>query len=506
MIYLVSLNQELFENELYKVISPEESLEILSLWSPMIQIDSETDGRNAHINDFLCFQIGKSDGSDQMVIDTSTVDIRRYKDILESRYCIGQNLKFDLQFLYNYGIIPRKIYDTMIVEQLLHLGYPSSVISYSLASISERRLGIYLDKSVRGEIIWRGLDSRVIEYAAKDVTLLCRIMESQIKECRKKHCVNGAKLECDAVPAMAYLEWCGIKIDEDKWKEKMKRDNELLKDSEEALNNFVTSLIYDKTETPLRAYKDGKLVPFPFAEVDLQGDLFTGFDTDPKCNIKWGTARTMDFIKFLGFDTSVKDKKTGEDKDSILEKVLKTQKGINDEFLRLYFDYQEHKKVCTTYGQGHLDAINPKTGRIHTVFRQIGASSGRMSCGSNQPDTDLAKYKGIAPSRCKYPNLQQLPSDHETRSCFVAPEGYSMVSADFSAEEARLGADIYQDKEFIKEFTDGSKDTHNMFAWIVYNKECRALGCSSASEVKEKAPQWRKKVKGFELNYPDSYR
>ena len=102
-----------------------------------------------------------------------------------------------------------------------------------------------------------------------------------------------------------------------------------------------------------------------------------------------------------------------------------------------------------------------------------------MSCGSRQPNTDLAKFKKLSPSRCTYQNLQQLPSDEITRSCFVAPEGYKMVSADFSAEESRLGADIYQDKEFLKEFTE---------------------------EVKDKAPKWRKKVKGFELNYPDSYR
>lgn len=40
-----------------------------------------------------------------------------------------------------------------------------------------------------------------------------------------------------------------------------------------------------------------------------------------------------------------------------------------------------------------------------------------------------------------------------------------------------------------------------MFAWIVYNDECRKLGCQDATEVKAKAPQWRKKVKGFEFGY-----
>ena len=145
--------------------------------------------------------------------------------------------------------------------------------------------------------------------------------------------------------------------------------------------------------------------------------------------------------------------------------------------------------------------INPKTGRIHTTFKQLGAASGRLSCGSKQPNTDLAKAIKVSPKECTYCNLQQLPADEPTRSAFVAPEGYNFVSADFSAEESRLGADIYQDKEFLKEFKEGSGDTHNMFAWIVYNDECKALGCKDATEVKKKAPKWRKAVKGFEFGY-----
>ena len=483
MIYLVTLNQELFINDLYKIISPSESLEMLSSWGPLIQIDSETNGRDAHINDLLCFQIGKSDGSDQIVIDCSTVDIKFYKDILESKYCVGQNLKFDLQFLFNYGIIPRKVYDTMIVEQFLYLGYPAGQISYSLASIAERRLGVYIDKSVRGEIIWRGLDTSVIEYAANDVTVLCKIMDSQIDECKKRRCVIGAKIECDAVPAVAYLEWCGIKLDKGKWGNKIALDNEKWDKAKKALDDYVISKGDEQ-----------------YYYIERQGDLFEGFDLTPKCNINWDSPKqVVDYAKHLGFDTSIKDKKSGEDKDSVLEKQLKTQKGIDDEFLKLYFDYKEHQKVCTTYGAGHINAINPNTGRLHTAWHQLGASSGRMSCGSRQPNTDLAKLKGISPSKCTYQNLQQLPSDHLTRSCFVAPEGYKMVSADFSAEESRLGADIYQDKEFIKEFTERSGDMHSLFAWTVFNKECKECGCADVSEVKDKAPQWRKAVKAVEF-------
>lgn len=485
MTCLVTKQQQLFESEVYKVIDELEALEMMKDWN-LVQFDSETNGRDAHLCDFLCVQFGNDKADARIVVDTTTVDVRLFKEVLETKRVIGQNLKFDLQFLYNYGIVPTKVYDTMIVEQVLYLGYDPKVKSYSLKSIAWDRLHIDIDKTVRGEIIWRGLDTNVIVYAAGDVTYLEKIMQSQIAECRKKECIKAAQLECDAVPAMAYLEWCGIMLDRDKWKAKMKNDEENLEKRRKALNTFVEE----------RKFLHG------FVTIDLQGDLFTGFDTSPKCHINWDSSKqVIQLCKVLGFDTTVQDKKTGEDKDSVLEKTLRAQKGINDEFLKLYFDYKESSKVVSTYGQGHLNAINPRTGRIHTTFKQIGASSGRMSCGSKQSNTDLAKELKIPSSQCTYPNLQQLPADEPTRSSFVAPKDYMMVSADFSAEESRLGADIYQDKEFIKEFTERSGDMHSMFAWAVFKKECQECGCESVADVKKKAPQWRKAVKAVEFAY-----
>ena len=485
MIYLVSSNQELFDDSDYKHISVDESLEIIKSWN-LVEFDTETSGRDAHIDKLLCAQFGNKTADIQIVVDCVTTDIKLYKDVLESKLVIGQNLKFDLQFLYNYGIVPLNVYDTMIVEQLLYLGYPSGQISFSLKEIAWRRLGINIDKTVRGEIIWRGLDKQVILYAASDVTYLEDIMWSQVKDCREKKCMVGAKLECDFVPAIAYLEWCGIHLDEKKWKEKMVKDKENLNSAINELNKFVV-------DTPSLS---------KFTYINRQGDLFSGFNLEPQVTLNWSSSRqVIEVAKILGFNTQVKDKNTGEDKDSVLEKHLASQKGVNDEFLKLYFNYQEYAKVVSSFGQGHLDAINPKTGRLHTTFKQLGCTSGRLSCGSNQANTSLAKYKSLAPSKCKYVNIQQLPADDATRGSFTAPEGYMFVSADFSAEESRLGADIYQDKEFLKEFTEGSGDTHSMFAWIVYNKECIECGCKSAKDVKKLAPKWRKKVKGYEFGY-----
>ena len=447
MIYLVTLNQELFDNDAYKIISVDESLHLLSKYN-MLQADSETDGRDAHINKLLLFQLGSIDKDFQIVIDCTTIDIKIYKNILESCWLIFQNGKFDLQFLYNYNIIPRKIYDTMIVEQLLYLGYSPEYkdclngISYGLQDILKRRFNIYIDKTIRGQIQWRGIDTEVIKYAASDVIYLYDILKSQIKECKEKGCLKGAKLECDFVPVMAYLEWCGIHLDIDKWKLKMAKDKINLNNAINDLNNFVIS--------------NPDLKEFTY--VNLQGDLFGGFDTTPKCTINWASSsQVIPLLKKLGFNTTIEDKKTGEDKDSAMEKVLKKQKGINDEFLKLYLGkgeegdddyyagYNGSAKVVTSFGQNHLNAINPITNRIHTQYWQLGADTGRMSCGSKDNNNDLAKLKKLpvnpSPKQkkegkaCPYPNMQQLPSDEVTRACFTAMTGNNWCSCDFSAIE-----------------------------------------------------------------------
>ena len=520
MIYLVTGNLQLFESPDYKVISLEESLQIMSEWS-MYQFDSETTGRDCHVNDLLCVQFGNIEGTIQIVVDTTTISILNYKEYIESHYMVGQNLKFDLQFLFNYEIIPRKVYDTMIVEQVLYLGYPYNLVSptfykendfdfpyrevydkdgkflgwelsFSLKAIAYKYLKIDIDKTVRGEIIWRGLDTSVIKYAAGDVTYLGDIMRYQMSACKIKQCLAAAKLECDFVPVISYLEWCGIKLDVDKWKAKMEIDNKNLDEAINALNDFVVN--------------NPKLKKFVY--IEQQGDLFTGFDLTPRVNINWASsAQVVKVAQLLGFDTKVQDKKTGEDKDSVLEKHLKKQKGINDEFLRLYFGkgepddenyfagYNGSAKVVSSFGQTHIDSINPKTGRIHTQYKQLGADTGRMSCGSKDPNVDLAKFKKLPKECCKYPNMQQLPHDAVTRACFVADKGNLWVSCDYAAIESRLGGAIYEEQSIIDEFLYGSGDMHSLVAKMVFKE----LADVPVKEIKKRYPHLRSAAKPIEL-------
>lgn len=480
MIYLVTGNLELFENEHYKTITVEQSLDIMRDWK-VVQYDSETDGVDCHINRLLSMQFGNEAADIQIVVDALTVDVRQYKEILETKTIIGFNLKFDLEFLYNYEIIPRIIYDAMIVEQLLYLGWGHNM-TYNLKDVAKRRIGVDIDKSIRGNIIWMGLCTETILYGAGDVTYLEAIKRSQIEDLRKRGMMVAAKLECDAVPAMAYLEWCGIKLDEKKWKAKMKQDKINLEEATKALNDYVMQ----------------KKVCKKWVKVNTQGDLFLGFDTTPHWTVDWQKKEAVKVIQALGFDTKAISKTTGEETNSVLEKNLKVQREIDDKFLDLYFKYQEYYKVTTSFGQGHLNAINPITGRLHTTFKQIGASSGRMSCGSQKENVDLAKYKKIPSSECTYPNIQQLPANDETRSCFVAEEGNLFCSCDFSALESRLGADIYKEKSMIDEFLYGSGDMHSLCAYMIYEDEIPRD--TDIKDIKKLYPKLRKEVKPIEFS------
>ena len=543
MIYLVSENRQLFQSEHYEMISVEKSLEIIQSWD-IVQFDTETSGRDPHVCKVLCAQFGNREADIQVVVDTTTTNLLLYKDILETKLIVGHNLKFDIQFLYQYEIIPTKVWDTMIIEQLLHLGFDNRFFHYSLQAVADRRLKIDIDKTTRGEIIWRGLDDQVVLYAAGDVVYLEDIRDQQIEDCKRKTCTVAAQIENAFVPVIAYLEWCGIRLDAKKWQTKM-TDNERQRDEAlEKLNQWVVDyykcqggtvdgyieqdfVIMEKfgnqcINHPLPKgaidtgvfYEERDLdqlldieyvkrctkirVPCDYVTINNQGDLFSGWDLEPKCCINWASAKqTIPFFQMLGFDTTAKDKKTGDLKDSVVEKVLAKQKGIADEFLKLYFAYKEKFKDCSTYGQNYIDAINPITDRIHTTFWQLGAASGRMSCGSRNTNTDLARVKGITPSRCKYVQLQNLPSDEITRSAFVPKKGNLMTACDYSALESRLGADIYNEPEMLEEFLHRSGDMHSLCAKLVFHEELKDV---AIEDIKTLRPDLRKKVKPIEFS------
>jgi DNA polymerase I-like protein with 3'-5' exonuclease and polymerase domains len=193
-------------------------------------------------------------------------------------------------------------------------------------------------------------------------------------------------------------------------------------------------------------------------------------------------------FKELGFNLEAKDKATGLMKDSIDAKVIEPQKNISD-IAPIYLEYKAAAKVVGTYGQNFLDQVNPVSGRIHTSYNQLGADTTRITSGGKDKNNKL-----------EYVNLLNLPSDEETRACFVAEKGNKWISIDYSGQETYLMASIANDEAIIKELTEGSGDIHSLTAYMAYPEIPRD---TPIKEIKKKFHNLRQEAKGIEfaINY-----
>mgnify|MGYP002575792120 FL=1 len=448
MIYFVTGQRNLFEfpDAKYKCISVEESLKILEPLR-IVSLDTETTGTEIWTGKLLLLQLGNKEN--QVVIDCLTIDVNQYKDYLESdRLFIIHNAKFDLRWLYKEYIVVRNVYDTYLAEKILFLGFPLGIVSLSLQACCDRYLHIYLDKTVRGQI-HAGMTEEVIVYAANDVVYLEDIMNLQLVTINARGQKVALDIENEFVRVLAYIEYCGIKLDPVKWKAKMAKDAERLRIAEQKLNDWVVDYVMKKDDPSLIArnydtHKKGK--PAKLADnvyvVIPQPSLFSEFDTGPQCIINWNSSKqVIRLFEELGFDLLVKDKKTGKMKKSVESKFIELQ-ASKSSIVPLYLEYSAAFKVVTSFGQNFLDAINPVTQRIHPTFNQM-MDTGRLSCGSGgkgkggkTKDDDIAEEEDESKDTStqandKSVNVQQLPATEETRAAFVPEKGHLLVDCDY---------------------------------------------------------------------------
>ncbi len=144
----------------------------------------------------------------------------------------------------------------------------------------------------------------------------------------------------------------------------------------------------------------------------------------------------------------IKRTKTGASTDA---DVLAELASMGHALPTLLLEYRELAKLQSTYAEALPQSVNPKTGRIHTTFSQTGAATGRLSSSD--------------------PNLQNIPirtqRGEEIRRCFVAPEGSSLLVADYSQIELRLLAHFSQDAAFLDAFHQGD-DVHRQTASMIF--------------------------------------
>lgn len=459
MIYLVTKQQSLWASDRYKVISAEEALELLAPLN-VVELDTETMGLDPYTKELLTVQLGCADF--QVVIDCTSVDIHLFKGYMENpqRIFLGWNIKFDLKFLYHQRIIPMRVYDGYLAEKLLWLGYPAGMHEMSLKAASINYLGVDMDKSVRGKIIQTGLTEDVIVYAAGDVSYLGKIRDKQLIELEKKGLLKAIDFENEFVKCLAYIEYCGAKLDVDKWKIKMATDLNNLEKYEAELNEWVEESEYSSK----------------YCSVNIQGDLFNGFDTKPRCHINWTSSQqVIPLFEELGLNLKVLDKKTKHYKKSVDIKVVEPQ-ASKSPLIPIYIKYKKAAIIVNTFGQKFLNLINPVTGRIHANFNQLGTDTGRLSSTE--------------------PNLQNLPHDAQTRACFVSDKGNRWISADYSGQESYLMASMANDEAMLDELINGSGDLHSLTAKMVFQQIPRDM---PLKDIKKNFKDLRQEAKGYEF-------
>ncbi len=466
LIYLVSNQHELFEEEGFKYISIEESIKIMSK-EKQLSLDTETTGLSCYSDRLLLLQIGTKDF--QIVYDLTTFsntipeEIRSF--LREDRLYLLQNAKFDLKFLFTQDVILKNVYDTFLVETILTNGLQKS--GRDLKTIVDKYCGVTLDKTIREEFIAMKITRRGIIYGANDVKYLGEVREKQLKLVAEHRLQKAVDLDNTFVIVLAYTEYSGIKLDLDKWLIKTAKRKE--------------KLIEYRDEVTKQLYNDGK-----FKYFSGMSDLFSG---EMDCTVNWNSSIQVGKV-FEDYGIDIIVHKDGKKSRTVASDKIKPQ--INDfTIIRPYLKYKEMAKEVSTYGESWREQINPITGRIHTTFKQINVT-GRLSSG-NKWDKSV--------------NLQNLPADAETRACFIAEPGNLLIDADYSSQEQILMANFSLEPKLLDFYAKGFTDMHSYIAFLMYEdiRRCSLedLTPEKLAYLKIEYPEKRTIAKnaGFAINY-----
>lgn len=467
MVYLVSKQFHLYNSNNYEPLSLKESIEILSD-KPVLSLDTETQGLDVFTKKLLLLQIGTFEI--QILFDIASYEGKVPEELAiflnnSDALFLLQFAKFDLKFLIHQGIIIKKIYDTFLAESIITHGLQYG--ERDLESLAMKYCSVQLDKSIRGEIIKKGLTDRVLDYGAKDIKYLEKIKDAQQVQIEKLNLQRAVDLDNAFTLVLAYIEYCGIKLDYEKWKKKTDKNVQESLELSEKLSDML--------------WNDGKREWF--------SGMINMFTLKQECTINWDSPQqVLKLFQSYGINTTLKVK--GQDVQTTDIKVLAPQQ---DKFpiLSIYIPYKEKRKEITTYGYDWRKQINSVTGRIHTTYKQL-VDTGRLSSGNKKDGTK---------------NLQNIPSDVETRSCFVSEKGCDMTSADYSSQEQIILANASKEENLISFYKRGFTDMHSYVAFLMYPGIRRfsidELTPENIKYIKIEYPKKREIAKrgGFAINY-----
>ena len=413
----------------------------------VLGVDTETEGFDFTCKKMIMFQIGDADN--QYIIDTRFVSIEPLRNILESNDIVKifHNAKFDYKFIKKWGNIECEgIYDTFLTELVISCG---KSLGYGLKDLCKRYLNVELNKEVRNLFI--GLtgqpftDDQII-YGAKDVEYLCKIKDLQLPTIQQYKLENVVQLENEAVKAFADMEYNGLDLDIEEWKKL------------EDLNTDRADSLLINLDLMIR--QDKRLQKF--VAKYIQADMFTPAEELRDINIKWTSPKqVLEVFKMLLPEL-----------DNVNGKAMYKHR-FKFPLIDKYVKYKEAMKLCTSYGDAFFKNLKGDN-KIHTSFHQI-LDTGRVSSSK--------------------PNMQQIPADNVYRNCFIAPDGWSFVSADYSSQELNVIAFGSKDPVWLKALEEG-QDLHSTCAELVYGDEwitCAEGNCAYLSrKLKCDCPKHKK--------------
>jgi len=334
-------------------------------------------------------------------------DLQPLRDLLadRSQIKVAHNAKFDAKWVrHHLGVEVNGIYDTFLASQLIAAG--DSDRRHSLADVAQYFTGTELDKSEQISD-WSGeLSQSQIEYAARDAAIMIPLREQMEERLKNDGLKNAADLEFECIMPIAEMELSGFYLDEMRWREQLDKVKLAQVKAADELQDLLSAGVAQATL-------------FGRAEINLDSQQ-----------------QVTDALLNLG--VPVPDTTRAWQLQPLAEKYPVVAKLL---------EYRGVAKSLSSFGENILEFIEPKTGRIHADFRQIGAPTGRFSCSN--------------------PNLQQIPHEQPYRRCFKAPEGKKLIIADYSQIELRILADFSGDANFIKAFVSG-EDFHTTTASQVF--------------------------------------
>ena len=342
---------------------------------------------------------------------------------------IGQNLKFDIQVLANYGIeVKGPLFDTMLAHYLLEpdLRHNMDFLSETYLSYTPVPIEALIGEKGKNQKNMRSVPvETVLEYAVEDADVTYQLKEIFEPELRKEGLSELAvKIEMPLISVLADMERAGVLV-----------DKENLKSITGQLREDILTLekeIYDLAGTEFNISSPKQL-----------GDiLFIRMKLDDNARV----TKTKQFV------TNEEILQRLNHKHPIIGKVL---------------EYRGLKKLLSTYVEALPLLVNKSTGRIHTSFNQAVASTGRLS--SNNP------------------NLQNIPvrdeRGREVRKAFVPAAGHIFFSADYSQIELRLMAHLSHDKSMIADFLSGN-DIHAATASKIFGVDIKDVTREMRSRAK----------------------